>query len=79
MDHLYEIENDVNFSEKAQENAKELRDTLLDPGFVSLMKIQEEVLSLASFESLHYQQEGQSPIGILINRVNTDKNTFEIL
>ena len=65
MDHLEEISNDVDdFSEKAREAASELRQTLLDPHFVSLLKMQEDVLSMGSYESLYFQKEGQSPIGI---------------
>ena len=79
VDHLYEVENDIeDFTEKARLQAAELRDNLLDRNFVSLMKIQEDVLSLASYESLHYQKEGQSPIGEYARQVQFGKNIEEL-
>ena len=78
VDHLEEVANDDDFSEKAREQADELRNTLLDPNFVSLMKIQEDVLSLASYESLHYQKEGQSPIGEYARQLEFAKHLEEL-
>ena len=57
------IANAEEFTAKAKEKAQGLKDILLNPHFWTLMKLQEDLLSLTSFESLHYQTDGVTLIG----------------
>ena len=51
------------FTVAAKDKADGLRDILLNPHFWSLLKLLEDILSLISFESLHYQTDGVTLIG----------------
>ena len=51
------------FTVAAKEKAEGLKGILLNPHFWSLLKLQEDVLSVTSYESLHYQTDGVTLIG----------------